>query len=183
MQVSNSSLPINTLALDRKTIATDSSTVPFNQIFKQAASRQSVLISDSIPTVTTSRKKTQGGVSDEAQVINSQPLFSTAKHGPPGSPPGFQEALYSLLNQPGFTREERMQISIQSDAALAFARHGPPEMAAKFPGYADAYTANFNPVRALLSTVSNLAVRYPNIAKIGNEWATAQGYAAAKTAV
>lgn len=182
MQVNNSFLATSTPVNERKTTTVDSGAVPFSQVFERAASKLSGLISNSPSSMAALQPQEKSPV--DAQTVTSapQPLFSTAKHGPPGSPPGFQEALYSLLNQPGFTREERTQISIQADAALAFARYGPPEMAAKFPAYADAYTPSFNPVRALLSTVNDLAGRYPGIAKIGNEWAASQGHVAAKTA-
>ncbi len=183
MQINNSFLATSTPVNERKTSMAGSGAVPFSQVFERAASR--LPGSTSSPTPSGEALLPQGKLPVDAQTITStqQPLFSTARHGPPGSPPGFQEALYSLLNQPGFTNEERVQIFMQSAAALAFAQNGPPEMAAKFPAYADAYTPGFNPVRALLSTVNDLAGRYPNIGKVGKEWAAAQGDVAAKTAV
>ncbi|MHB9116647.1 MAG: hypothetical protein ACYC2R_00015 [Burkholderiales bacterium] len=179
MQVNNAFLASSTPANERK--AGTAGAAPFSQVFERAASKLSA--SGSTPSGETLPPQGKSPAGTQAVACTPQPLFSTARHGPPGSPPGFQEALYSLVNQPGLTNAERIQICMQSAAALAYAQNGPPEMAAKFPAYADAYTPGFNPVRALLSTVNDLAGRYPNIGQVGQEWAAAQGSVAAKTAV
>lgn len=170
MQVTRHFLLTTPPVADRKANTTDTGAVSFSHFFEQAKSEQSASLAGA-----------QRMSPDNTQATNdTQILFSTAKHGPLGSPPGLQEARYSLLNQPGLTNEERIQIFMSSEAALAYVRNGPPEMAAKFPAYADAYSASFDPIRAIMSTVNSLASRYPNIAQVGNEWAASYQPTAAK---
>lgn len=169
MLVTNSSLTINTPPSDQKTPSGDT---PFGQIFEQALSKPTASQPESPPTIAHSQEKAP--ISTQPTASHPHIPFSTAEHGLPGSPPGFQEALHSLVNQPNLTNEERIQICVLSAAALSYARNGPPEMAAKFPEYAGAYSEGFNPVRALLSTVNSLAARYPNLAQVGKEWAASQ---------
>lgn len=156
-----------------KADANDTSAASFGHFLEQAKSQY--------PSSLTQTQKVS--LADTAAKNNVQIPFCTSRHGPAGSPAGLQEARYSLLNQPGLTNKERMQIFMLSEAALAYERNGPPEMAAKFPAYADAHSANFDPIRAIMSTVNSLASSYPNIARIGNEWAAMQKNVAAKIAI
>lgn len=158
-------------------------TVP--QIVSQAVAKQGDK-SDSpsksfaaILNQTTQARKQESAVSTKAAnntstIPPTDPnYFSIEQTSPSGSKtPGFQEALYAFLNQPGstLTRAEKNVFAFTAVMAAAGASSGDPQTLSMFPGFAGAGTSSFNPQAALLSALDSLGEKNPNFTSAAQQW-------------